>query len=89
MFAGVEDFDHVLDAREPGEPIEHATLTDGDFDRRTLGIERWFIVGDGLFGYPVQARDRLGLGRRHAQRRRRAATAPRTPSRAGEPSVAG
>jgi hypothetical protein len=46
-----EDFDRVLDARDPGELIEHATLTDVDFDHRILGIDTLFIVGDELFGY--------------------------------------
>ncbi len=46
-----EDFDRVLDARDPGELVEHATLTDVDFDHRTLGIDSLFIVGDELFGY--------------------------------------
>jgi hypothetical protein len=46
-----EDFDRVLDARDPGELIEHATLTEANFDRRTLGIDSLFVVGDELFGY--------------------------------------
>ncbi|HEV7734297.1 MAG TPA: di-heme oxidoredictase family protein [Candidatus Binatia bacterium] len=46
-----ENFDRMLDAKEPGELIEHATLTEVDFDHRTLGIDTLFIVGDELFGY--------------------------------------
>jgi hypothetical protein len=46
-----EDFDRMLDARDPGELIEHATLTEVDFDHRNLGIDTLFIVGDELFGY--------------------------------------
>ncbi|MFN2427426.1 MAG: di-heme oxidoredictase family protein [Candidatus Binatia bacterium] len=46
-----EDFDRTLDARDPGELIEHATLTDTDFDYRKLGIDALFIVGDELFAY--------------------------------------
>jgi len=46
-----EDFDRTLDARDPGELIEHATLTDTDFDHRKLGIDTLFIVGDELFAY--------------------------------------
>jgi hypothetical protein len=46
-----EDFDRVLDARDPGELVEHATLTEVDFDHRTLGIDTLFIVGDELFGF--------------------------------------
>src|SRR5262245_23567400 len=33
-----EFFDRVLDARDPGELIEHATLTETALDRRILGI---------------------------------------------------
>jgi mono/diheme cytochrome c family protein len=46
-----EDFDRMLDARDPGELIEHATLNDMHFDYRTLGIDTLFIVGDELFAY--------------------------------------
>lgn len=46
-----ENFDRALDAREPGELVEHATLTDVDFDHRTLGIDTLFVVGDELFAY--------------------------------------
>src|SRR4051812_17906395 len=45
-----ENFDRMLDAKEAGELIEHATLTEVDFDHRTLGIDTLFIVGDELFG---------------------------------------
>src|SRR5262249_10192289 len=33
-----EHFDRVLDAREPGELVEHATLTEQALDRRVVGI---------------------------------------------------
>ncbi len=46
-----EDFDRMLDARDPGELIEHATLHDSHFDYRTLAVDTLFIVGDELFGY--------------------------------------
>src|SRR5436190_18877266 len=46
-----EDFDRMLDARDPGELVEHATLTEVDFEHRTFGIDTLFIVGDELFGY--------------------------------------
>jgi hypothetical protein len=55
-----EDFDRMLDARDPGELIQHATLTEAHFDRRTLGIDALFIVGDELFGY--QFRPENGWG---------------------------
>ncbi|MBI5504442.1 MAG: hypothetical protein HY899_06550 [Deltaproteobacteria bacterium] len=57
-----EDFDRVLDARDPGELIEHATLTDVDFDHRTLGIDTLFIVGDELFGYLFRPENGWGRG---------------------------
>ncbi|HEY2775990.1 MAG TPA: di-heme oxidoredictase family protein [Candidatus Binatia bacterium] len=46
-----EDFDRMLDAYEPGELIEHATLNDIDFDNRKLGVDTLFVVGDELFAY--------------------------------------
>jgi len=46
-----EDFDRMLDARDPGELVEHATLTDVDFDYRKLGIDTLFVVGDELFAF--------------------------------------
>ncbi len=45
-----EDFDRMLDARDPGELIEHATLTTVDFDHRPITKETLFVVGDELFG---------------------------------------
>ncbi len=58
-----ENFDRVLDARDPGELIEHATLTEVDFDHRTLGIDTLFIVGDELFGYLFRPENGWGSGR--------------------------
>ena len=57
-----ESFDRVLDAREPGELIEHATLTDIDFDHRNLGIDTLFVVGDELFGYLFRPENGWGSG---------------------------
>ena len=57
-----EEFDRVLDAREAGELIEHATLTDVDFDHRPLGIDTLFIVGDELFGYLFRPENGWGSG---------------------------
>jgi hypothetical protein len=59
-----EDFDRMLDARDPGELIEHATLTEGRFDRTTLGIDTLFVVGDELFGYLFRPENGWGGGRR-------------------------
>jgi hypothetical protein len=57
-----ESFDRMLDAREEGELIEHATLSDPALDRRVLGIDTLFIVGDELFGYPFRPENGWGGG---------------------------
>jgi len=57
-----ENFDRMLDAHDPGELIEHATLTDVDFDNRTLGIDTLFVVGDELFGYLFRPENGWGHG---------------------------
>lgn len=57
-----EDFDRFLDAREAGELIEHATLTELDFEHRALGIDTLFIVGDELFGYLFRPENGWGSG---------------------------
>lgn len=47
-----EHVDRMLDARDPGELIEHATLTDVDFEHRSaLVAKSLFVVGDELFDY--------------------------------------
>jgi hypothetical protein len=62
-----ETFDRMLDAKEAGELIEHATLTEVDFDHRTLGIDTLFIVGDELFAYLFRPENGWGRGSdRHA-----------------------
>lgn len=57
-----EDFDRVLDARDPGELVEHATLTDTTLDRHILGIDALFVVGDELFGYLFRPENGWGAG---------------------------
>jgi len=57
-----EDFDRMLDARDPGELIEHATLTEKALDRRILGIDALFVVGDELFGYLFRPENGWGSG---------------------------
>jgi len=57
-----EDFDRMLDAREPGELVEHATLTEVDFEHRTFDIDTLFIVGDELFGYLFRPENGWGAG---------------------------
>ncbi len=57
-----EEFDRFLDARDPGELIEHATLTEVDFRHRTLGVDTLFVVGDELFGLLVRPENGWGGG---------------------------
>ena len=57
-----EDFDRMLDARDPGELIEHATLTDIAFDHRALGVDSLFVVGDELFNYLFRPENGWGSG---------------------------
>src|SRR2546427_4839094 len=59
-----EDFDRMLDARDPGELVEHATLTEAALDRRKLGAHALFIVGDELFGYLFRPENGWGNGPR-------------------------
>jgi hypothetical protein len=62
-----EDFDRMLDARDPGELVEHATLSEVVLDRRVLGIDSLFIVGDELFGYPFRPENGWGSGEAKAR----------------------
>lgn len=57
-----EDFDRFLDARDPGELVEHATLTEVDFEHRALDLDTLFIVGDELFGYLFRPENGWGQG---------------------------
>lgn len=57
-----ETFDRVLDAREPGELAEHATLTEGAFARSELSPEMVFVFGDELFAYPFRPENGWGSG---------------------------
>ncbi len=57
-----EDFDRMLDARDPGELIEHATLTDVSFDHHDFAVDTLFVVGDELFGYPFRPENGWGRG---------------------------
>jgi len=57
-----EDFDRTLDARDPGELLEHATLTEAALDRHLLGIDALFVVGDEMFGYLFRPENGWGSG---------------------------
>ena len=59
-----ENFDRMLDARDPGELLEHATLTEPALDRRRLGAHALFIIGDELFGYLFRPENGWGNGPR-------------------------
>ena len=56
-----EDFDRMLDARDPGELIEHATLSEPALDRGP-GADALFIIGDELFGYAFRPENGWGAG---------------------------
>jgi len=57
-----EHFDRVLDARDPGELIEHATLVEAVFEQRTVTTETLFIVGDEFFNYAFRPENGWGRG---------------------------
>ena len=57
-----ERFDRVLDAHDPGELVEHATLNDDAFDYRQLAPDTLFVVGDELFGYLFRPENGWGHG---------------------------
>jgi di-heme oxidoreductase (putative peroxidase) len=57
-----EDFDRMLDASDPGELVEHATLSEAALDRHVLGVDALFIIGDELFGYPFRPENGWGHG---------------------------
>jgi hypothetical protein len=57
-----EDFDRMLDARDPGELIQHATLSEAALDRGTIGIDSLFLVGDELFAYAFRPENGWGSG---------------------------
>jgi hypothetical protein len=58
-----EDFDRMLDARDPGELIEHATFREAYFDAQNVGLDTLFVVGDELFGYAFRPENGWGGGK--------------------------
>jgi hypothetical protein len=62
-----EDFDRMLDARDPGELIEHATLSETALDRNVLGLDTLFVIGDELFGYAFRPENGWGRGEANRQ----------------------
>jgi mono/diheme cytochrome c family protein len=55
-----EDLDRALDAKEPGEQLEHATLSQVALDRGVFGPADLLRVGDALFAYPFRPEQGLG-----------------------------
>ena len=65
-----EDFDRALDAVDPGELLEHATLTQAAIDRGIFGPDALFVVGDELFEYEFRPGQGLGNALRGVGARR-------------------
>lgn len=57
-----ETFDRVHDAWDPGELVEHATMTQIALDRGIFGKDALFVVGDELFEYEFRPENGLGNG---------------------------
>jgi mono/diheme cytochrome c family protein len=57
-----EDRDRALDAREAGEQLEHATLSQLALDRQVFTLDDIFRVGDDLFAYLFRTEQGLGNG---------------------------
>lgn len=56
----LEDLERALDAKEPGEQLEHATLSQVALDRGVYTAEDLLLVGDALFAYPFRPEQGLG-----------------------------
>ena len=56
------DFDRALDAKEPGEQLEHATLSQIALDREVFTLDDMFRVADDLFAYAFRPEQGLGNG---------------------------
>lgn len=57
-----ETFDRIHDAWDPGELVEHATMTQLAIDRGIFGKDALFTVGDELFEYEFRPENGLGNG---------------------------
>jgi hypothetical protein len=55
-----EDFDRFLDATEPGELIEHATVHQFAIDKGVYDLDALFVFGDELFEYEFRPENGLG-----------------------------
>jgi mono/diheme cytochrome c family protein len=56
------DFERAIEAKEPGESLEHARLTQLALDRQTFTIEDLFLRGDDMFALSFRPEDGLGNG---------------------------
>lgn len=54
------DFDRALDAKEPGEQLEHSTLSQVALDREVFTLDDMFRVADDLFAYTFRPEQGLG-----------------------------
>lgn len=56
------EFERALDAKEQGELLEHATMSQITLDRGIFGLDALFVVGDELFDYEFRPGQGLGNG---------------------------
>ncbi len=61
----LDELDRALDAADPGELIEHATLSQMSLDRGIFTLDHQLVVGDELFAYPFRPENGLGNGLAH------------------------
>lgn len=54
------DLERAIEAREPGEQLEHATLSQVAIDRDVFTLDDMFQRGDDLFAYSFRPEDGLG-----------------------------
>ena len=55
-----EDFYRALDARDPDELLEHATLTQIAVDRGIFGADAIYVMGEKLFDFEFRPEQGLG-----------------------------
>jgi hypothetical protein len=57
-----EELDRALDARDPGELLEHATTSQRALDRGVFNLADLLRLGDDMFAYPFRPENGLGNG---------------------------
>jgi hypothetical protein len=65
----------MLDAQDPGELVEHATVSETVLHRGVLGVDALFIIGDEPFAYPLRPENGWGGGKPPQLRRSHVGTA--------------